>query len=573
MIEQRLSQVVTQAFAACQEAGEIPRTVVCPPIHLERPRQSAHGDLATNIALVIAKAAKRSPRAIAEALVARMPSDPHLQGVSVAGPGFINFDLIPTWFVEQLTEIIAADQRYGCTNIHQGERCQVEFVSANPTGPLHVGHGRNAILGDVLGNLLAAVGYQVTKEYYVNDTGVQIETLGRSVLCRLRELQGEKAAFPAECYQGSYIIDIAQQLQGDGTAVAWQTLDERAQSLACGRYAADRILRGITDDLAACGVVHDRYFLESALHVEGAIPVVIEQLRHAGHLYEQDDALWFRSTAFGDDKDRVIRKSDGSLTYFAADIAYHARKYVEGFSRVVDVLGADHAGYVPRMKAVVAALGHDAGSLDYVLTQLVNLTRGGEVVSMSTRRGEYETLARLIAEVGRDVTRYFYLMRSHTAQLDFDLALATAQTLENPVYYVQYAHARICSIFAKAEATGAGWRQRDPLEASQLDLEEERALARLVGEYPGLIRAIAEELAPHRLTVYLLEVARTFQSYYTRGKQDPRYRVLGQALPKMQAKLSLLHCLRIVIRNGLGLLGISAPERMNRIEGDAAHHD
>ncbi len=568
MIEAHLQQLVQTAVAACQRAGLFPAELTCPPIDIEAPRQAEHGDLSTNIAMVLAKAVRKSPRDVAQSVVAHFPADPHVVAVRIAGPGFINFDITPQWYIEQLAEIHASASRYGRSTQHAGEQCQVEFVSANPTGPLHVGHGRNAILGDVLGNLMAAVGYEVTKEYYVNDAGVQIRTLGRSVLLRLHELQGESVEFPADCYQGEYIIDIARRIvdQGDWPALQSQSEDEQCQW--CGEFAGRLILEEIKEDLARCGVRHDHYFFESTLHHAGAITAALDTLQKAGHLFEEDGALWFRSTAFGDDKDRVIRKSDGQLTYFAADIAYHAAKFGRGFQRVINVWGADHAGYVPRMKAMVAALGYDPNGLNCVLTQLVNLVQDGVVVSMSTRRGEYETLADLVNEVGSDVARYFYLMRSHHAQLDFDLKLATAKTLDNPVYYIQYAYARICSIFAKAAAAGIALDPATVPNAELLSLPEEVQLAKVAGEYPALVALAARELEPHRLTFFLLEVARKFQSYYTRGNSDPRYRVLGQPTPLVQAKLYLLSALQIVIRNGLTLLGISAPERMDRDEDE-----
>lgn len=566
MIEQYLQQLVRDAVSACQREGIFPADVACPPIEIDAPRQAEHGDLATNVALVLAKAVKKSPREVAQALVAHLPSHLRVAAVRIAGPGFINFDIHPSWYIEGLTAIAAAGARYGTADTYAGKSCQVEFVSANPTGPLHVGHGRNAILGDVLGNLLRAAGYAVTKEYYVNDAGVQIHTLGRSVLLRLRELQGEQVEFPAECYQGDYIIDIARAVLDEGHWSTMQGQSEDQQCTWCGEFAGARILAEIKQDLADCGVVQDHYFFESTLHADGAIAKGIERLRAGGHLYDKDGALWFRSTALGDDKDRVIRKSDGQLTYFAADVAYHAAKFDRGFARLVNIWGADHAGYVARMKAMVAALGHDPNALDCVLTQLVNLVKDGEVISMSTRRGEYETLADLVNDVGCDVVRYFYLMRSHHAQLDFDLKLATARTLENPVYYIQYAHARICSIFERAKTEGVRFDPAQPPTASTLALPEEIQLAKAAGEYPALVALAAHELEPHRLTFFLLELARKFQSYYTRGNSDARYRVLGQAAPVVQAKLYLLLCLQIVIRNGLTLLGISVPERMDRDE-------
>lgn len=566
MLELHIRQVWVQAVAACQCEAGWPADLVVPAFELETPKQAAHGDFATNLAMILARTLRQPPRQVAETLIKHLPADPAIARVEVAGPGFINCTLAPDWLFAQLSKVLQAGPRFGTSPTHVGERCLVEFVSANPTGPLHVGHGRGAIYGDVLGNVLRAVGYDVVKEYYLNDTGVQIRTLGRSVCLRLRELQGEAIEFPSDCYQGSYITELARQLMAAGEWPALSAMAEEDRIAWCGRYAGTEILRGIQDDLAACGVVLDSYFSETTLHQTGAVEQALQTLRTAGHVFEHEGALWFRSTAFGDDKDRVVRKSDGQYTYFAADIAYHAEKCVRGFARLIDVWGADHAGHVTRMRAAVQALGFDPQRLDCVLLQLVNLLRDGALVSMSTRSGEFETLRDLVEVVGRDVARYFYLMRSHQAQLDFDLKLATARTLDNPVYYLQYAHARICSVFAKAAESGLAWDPGQPPTSAGLALPEEIQLARMVAEYPRLVRLAAAELEPHRIPFYLLELARKFQSYYSCGKKDPRYRVLGQPPPVAAAKLYLLKAIQTVLHNGLSLLGLSAPERMDRSE-------
>lgn len=562
MIEAHVQSRLQQAVRAAQQAGTLPATLVCPPIALEQPKLAAHGDFATNLALQLAKPARLAPRLIAQAIVAQLPADPLIIEVSIAGAGFINFRIAPTWYLQQLADILHAGRRFGQVDVGQGKKCLVEFVSANPTGPLHVGHGRGAIYGDILGNLLQAAGYVVTKEYYVNDSGVQIETLGRSVWLRLRELRGEAIEFPAECYQGEYIVEIARSVL-ERQMAHLDGRPEAEQFAWCGQFAGAMILEEITHDLANCGVVLDHYYRESQLHSSNAVTQAIEHLRAQGHLYEQDGALWFRTTALGDDKDRVVRKSDGQLTYFTADIAYHRDKLQRGYERLVDIFGADHGGYVARMKAAMVGLGYAPEALDCVLMQLVNLVRDGQKVSMSTRRAEYETLADLTKEVGRDVVRYFYLMRSHQAQLDFDLHLATANTMENPVYYIQYAHARICSLFAKLADAGECWDPQAPIAVASLHLPEEAQLARLIGEYPQIIALAARELEPHRVAFYLLEVARKFQAYYSMGKRDARYRVLDQDPVARQAKLSLLKAIQIVLQNALNLLGLSIPERMD----------
>ncbi|MBI4238496.1 MAG: arginine--tRNA ligase [Deltaproteobacteria bacterium] len=566
MLEAHIRQLFIESVAACQRSAGWPTDLSVPAFELETPKQAAHGDFATNLAMVLARTLRQPPRQVAETLIKHLPPDAAIAQAVVAGPGFINCTLAPDWLFAQLAHVVQAGPRFGTSPTHAGERCLVEFVSANPTGPLHVGHGRGAIYGDVLGNVLRAVGYDVIKEYYLNDTGVQIRTLGRSVWLRLRELQGEAIEFPSDAYQGSYITDLARQIIAAGE---WPTLSAMtdADRLAwCGQYAGAAILRGIQADLAACGVVLDHYFSETTLHQTGAVEKTLQTLRDAGHVFEHEGALWFRSTAFGDDKDRVVRKSDGQYTYFAADIAYHAEKCARGFARMVDVWGADHAGHVTRMHAAVQALGFDPQRLDCVLLQLVNLLRDGALVSMSTRSGEFETLRDLVDVVGCDVTRYFYLMRSHQAQLDFDLKLATARTLDNPVYYLQYAHARIASIFTKAAESGLTWDPTVVPTAAGLTLPEEVQLARTVAEYPRLVRLAAAELEPHRVPFYLLDLARQFQSYYSNGKKDPRYRVLGQPPAVGAAKLYLLKAIQTVLQNGLTLLGVSAPERMDRTE-------
>jgi arginyl-tRNA synthetase len=440
-------------------------------------------------------------------------------------------------------------------------------VSANPTGPLHIGHGRGAVYGDVLASVFQAAGYEVTREYYVNDAGGQIATLGRSVWLRFRELEGEEVAFPAECYQGRYIVDLAQDARTLHRREL-STMDEEKAIVFLGEFAGARILNDIRRDLAETGVVHDAYFFESRLHTDAAVESAINRLREQGTVFEEGGAQWFRSTAFGDDKDRVLRKGDGSLTYFAADVAYHKSKYERGFDRVIDVWGADHGGYVARMKAAVGALGFDPESFDAVLIQLVNLVRGGKVVSMSTRSATFETLEDVRREVGKDACRYFFLMRSHNAQLDFDLDLAREESPDNPVYYIQYAHARIASIFRKAAEAGQGAADAQSADLSHLDLPEEPKIARMLTLFPRVIAECAEELEPHKLAFYLLELARMFQSYYSKGRSDGRYRVLSEDRTRAAAKLYLLKNVQIVLHNALRILGISAPERMERVDGE-----
>ncbi len=567
MIKRHIEAMIRDAFG--RVLTESDRSIEGHPvIELAKPRIESHGDLSCNVAMMYAKQAEMKPRDLAEAIVAHFKDEQQLVAkAEIAGPGFINLTINPTAYWSVLAEIERQGEHFGESDTGGGRRVQVEFVSANPTGPLHIGHGRGAVYGDALASVLAAAGFQVTREYYVNDTGNQIQTLGRSVWLRLQELEGKSVAFPQECYQGDYIIDVARDLkERDGWQLA--EMDEAEAITFCGEVAGTRILAEIKEDLAATGVVHDTYFHEENLHTDTAVERTILWLRELGFIFELDGALWFRTTDFGDDKDRVLRKSDGLLTYFAADIAYHKNKYDRGFERIIDIWGADHGGYVARMKAAVQAMGHAPESFDAVLIQLVNLKRGGESVSMSTRAATYETLADVREQVGRDVCRYFFLMRSHNAQLDFDLELAKRQTPDNPVFYIQYAHARICSIFRKAAQRGLRAADVRAVDTAHLDMPEEAALARMLGTYPEVIAECAEALEPHKLAFYLLELARQFQSYYSRGRDDDRYRVVSGDVARSEAKLYLLKNVQRVLQNALRILGISAPEEMAREDGE-----
>ncbi|MBI4211054.1 MAG: arginine--tRNA ligase [Deltaproteobacteria bacterium] len=530
-----------------------------PDVQFSKPAQKIHGDVATNIALVLAKPLKMKPREVADRIVPALAAKADLFAkVEIAGPGFINMWIQPHVLLSVLEDISRENEKYGHSTLGQGKKVQVEFVSANPTGPLHIGHGRGAIYGDVLGNVLAAAGYDVSKEYYVNDVGVQMTTLGRSVYLRLQELQGQKIEFPETCYQGAYIRDIAREVLALDPKIASSS---EADAIAfCGKYAGDKILKEIQDDLAATGVIHDVTFFEHELHEHDAVKKVFQKLEKSGHTYEQDGALWFRSTVFGDDKDRVLRKNDGSLTYFAADIAYHEHKYARGFDRIIDIWGADHGGYVARIKAVVQALGYEADSFDAVLIQLVNLIRDGELISMSTRSAQYETLADVRNEVGKDACRYFFLMRSHHAQLDFDLNLAKSESTENPVYYIQYAYARIQSVFRKALEKGL--KPPKTCDLTLLNLPEEIDLAVFLSEYRQVVHDAAAGLEPHRIAFYALELALAFQGYYSQAKHDDRYRFLTDDAKATEAKLYLLKNIAIVLHNALTLMGLSAPEEM-----------
>ncbi len=553
----QLVKIIEKALNDCKKEGRL-KVVSIPDILLEQPKRPEHGDLSTNIALALAGAEGKSPRQVAGEIKnkIKVPND-ILTEVSIAGPGFINFRINQSCFIKVLDDVYKAGKKFGRSKLGKGKKVQVEFVSANPTGPLHVGHGRGAVYGDALASVLEANGYKVSREYYLNDAGNQINTLGKSVCWRIAGLEGEKAEPKEEYYQGEYIIDIAKEIIN---LKQYRKMKEKGGDefiKFCGEYAGKKIFDEIISDLARCGIKHDVYFKETTLYKKKEVEKTLEFLKKRGKAFESEGALWFKSTEYGDDKDRVLKKSDGSYTYFAADIAYHKDKYDRGFDRVIDVWGADHGGYVARMKAGVEAIGHDPKSFDAVLIQLVNLVRAGELVSMSTRRAEYETFGTLIDEVGKDVCRYFFLSRSHNAQLDFDLELAKSQTAENPVYYIQYAHARISSVFEKA-----GKLKLSGADLNLLKLPEEISLARKLAEYPETVEAAANELEPHKIAFYLSELAKLFQSYYTKGKRGADYRFLHDNKELQRSKCYLLKNIQTVIKNGLDLLGVTAPDRM-----------
>ncbi len=567
-----VADLVRDALADAVRAGDVALAEVPEP-RIERPRDPAHGDWATNIALASAKSAGMNPRQLADLLAARVADHPDVAAVEVAGPGFINLRLSASALQRVLTEVRAAGGTFGSLDIGAGERVQVEFVSANPVGPMHVGHGRWAALGDSMARILSHAGYSVQREFYINDQGVQMDVFAKSVAARYLELAGvEGVEFPEEGYRGAYIIEIAREIladEGDGWASAEPA--EREHHFKEKAYA--QVLEHLKNVLSGMGVEFDVWFSERTLHASGpdggATPIerAFERLEDAGHLYEHEGALWFRSTTFGDDKDRVLRKADGSYTYFAADIAYHADKYDRGFDRVIDIWGADHHGYVKRMEAAVAALGHE-GKITLVIGQLVNLFRGGEVVRMSKRTGEMVTFEDLLDEVGADAARYFFLRRSTDQPLDFDIALAKEQSSENPVYYVQYAHARICAILRKAAGADTADTDVDIAATARdlvrteaplylLDSDPELTLMRKLAEWPEVVEISARQLAPHKLTRYAEDLAQTFHQFYT------QCRVVDPDAPDLTAaRLYAVDATRIALATVLGLIGVSAPERM-----------
>ncbi len=526
-------------------------------ITLEPPKDKRFGDLATNMAFLLSKKAGKSPRDVAQDIQARLQGrDPRLAKVETAGPGFLNFTLAPAFWQEGVMEILTQGDGYGAVDVGQGRKVQVEFVSANPTGPLHIGHGRGAALGDSLARILRFMGHDVITEYYLNDAGRQMRLLGASVRARYRELCGVGGEFPEDGYKGEYIRDLAQKLLTQrGRALLDLTETEAGDQ--CREFAVGEILGGIKTDLQAFRVDHEIWFSEAALIAGGAVEQTLDRLKSDGLAYEQDGALWFASSRFGDDKDRVLRKSDGSLTYLASDIAYHADKFSRGFDLVVDIWGADHHGYVARMKAAAQALDRDPESLQVILVQLVNLLRGGEQIAMSTRAGEFETLADVCAEVGPDAARFIFLSRKSDSHLDFDLELVKRQSMDNPVYYVQYAHARIHSLRAKAEAEGFDLGGPDAMVLSELGTEGDLEMLKALDQFPDILVSAALNLSPHHVGHYLLDLAGKLHRYYT------THPVLAAGSPELtRARLSLCAAVAQVLRNGLDLLGVSAPEKM-----------
>ncbi len=524
---------------------------------IEPPKDKKFGDMACNVAMLAAPKLSMKPRDLALELQAELlAADPGLSAVDVAGPGFLNVTFAPAFWQSTVTEILQAPQSYGRFNLGQGRKVQVEFVSANPTGPLHIGHGRGAAVGDALARQLRAMGYDVSTEYYINDAGRQMRLLGLSIWVRCQETLGIAIDYPEDWYKGEYITDLAKEviaLHGEAlTAMA----PEKATDL-CYEYGMRSILEGIKQDLADFRVEHQVWFSEKSLVASGAVQKTLDSLKSRELAFEKDGALWMGTAQFGDDKDRVLRKSSGELTYFASDIAYHADKYARGFETVVDIWGADHHGYVPRMKAAVTALGRDPEDLKVILVQLVNLLRGGEQIAMSTRAGQFETLHDVCAEVGVDAARFMFLSRKSDSHLDFDLDLVKQQTMDNPVYYVQYAVARVCSLFAKAQERGIAVPQASPHLLAALDTPEDLDLLRFLEQYPDTLASAAHSMSPHVVSFYLRELAGLLHRYYS------KHQVLAATdATVMQGRMLLLAAVAEVVKNGLDLLGVSAPEKM-----------
>jgi arginyl-tRNA synthetase len=554
-MKQKIIHLISAAARKAHEAGILPSTEL-PSVTVEEPKMGAHGDFATNFAMLAAKSQKMAPRRIAEALVDHLEdSENLLTQVEIAGPGFINFFVKPEAWAPWVNRVLAQGDTFGASQAGRGRKVQVEFVSANPTGPLHVGHGRGAAVGDSVAAILSFCGFDVQREYYINDSGRQIQTLGRSVLLRAREALGQAVDFPEDCYQGDYIRDLAREVI-EAQGADFINGDEDQVLDFCARYAAAANIAAIRGVLMDFGIEYHQWFSEQSLYDSGRVDQALEEMKARQMVYFQDGAWWFKSSAFGDEKDRVVVRQNGQTTYFASDIAYHQDKFKRGFDKVIDVWGADHHGYIPRMTAAVEAGGQSRDQFQVILVQLVNLLRGGQPVAMGKRSGEFVTLKDVIDEVGRDAARFIFLTRDYASPLDFDLEVARQKNNDNPVYYVQYVHARIASIMRKAAEQGIGpaaWRIS---AATQLIEAEEVQLIKAMARYGEVLWAAAETLAPHRLTFYLMELAALFHTYYN------KHRVLDGDTHLTHARLCLIRAVQTVIRNGLTLLGVSAPESM-----------
>jgi len=581
-----LASLLQQAISSLQTQGELPEELVL-DIQIEHTRDPSHGDYASNIAMMLAKPAKKNPRQIAQSIIEHLPSDKDVLEVNIAGPGFINFFINPLSQHAVISDILEQGARFGTSNIANGKKVQVEFVSANPTGPLHVGHGRGAAYGATVSNLLTAIGYNVHREYYVNDAGRQMDILATSVWLRYLEACGEKITFPSNGYKGTYVSEIATTIKDTcGNVFSAQTNDvfdnitadepnggdkekhidaliSRAKKLlGDNNYsiifdtALKSILGDIRLDLEGFGVHYDDWFSERALMDNGAIDRAIEKLKASGHMYQKEGAWWFKSTEFGDEKDRVVIRDNGLTTYFASDIAYHLHTLERGYD-IIDIWGSDHHGYVPRVKAALQAMGADPERMKVLLVQFAVLYKGGEKMQMSTRSGQFVTLRELRDEIGSDAARYFYVMRKAEQHMDFDLDLATSQSNENPLFYVQYAHARVCSVMRLLAEKGLTYSSTNGLNnLDKLTETHETNLIDTLNRYPEKLTQAAQQYEPHQLNHYLRELSTQFHSYYNSHK------FIIDDVELMQARLVLINATKQVLSNGLQLLGVNAPESM-----------
>ncbi len=552
MLKQGLIELLAQAASQAQQAGKLP-SVALPEVIVERPQNPEYGDYASSFPLKLARATGLSPLTIANDMVALMVPTPEIDSIAVAPPGFINFTLKSDWLNSQVESILKAGDAYGNIDLGQGSRVQIEFVSVNPTGPLHIGHGRGAILGSTLANVLTAADYRVEREYYINDAGSQIDVFYRSLYARYQQSLGVDAEIPADGYLGSYMIDLAKEIiaeEGD----RFLTLPGQEAVSQLGQLGLEKIIKQIKGDLELVGVSFEVWFSERSLYNNGQYQKAVSLLRQGGYIGEKEGATWFVSTALGEDKDNVVVRSDGSPTYFAADIAYHYNKFLERkFDKVINIWGADHQGHISRMKAVVGALGINPERLKVIIAQMVTLCRGKELVRISKRSGDIITLREVVEEVGADACRFFFLSRSADSQMDFDLELAKRESADNPVYYVQYAHARIASILRLAQQRGIDYGDGD---VSLLVTETELTLIRKMLLLPEIIETVAYTLEPHHLTYYAQDLATVFHSFYK------QCRVISQNEALTKARLKLVAAAKLVLANTLHLMGMTAPEKM-----------
>jgi arginyl-tRNA synthetase len=587
-LKDQLKKIIDSTLASLISQQRLPEAISSIEVKLERTKDRSHGDFASNIAMVLAKPSKMNPRQLASLIVDALPTHEMLDKVEIAGPGFINFTLSTSARQQVVAEVLKTAGQFGLSDYGKGHKIQVEFVSANPTGPLHVGHGRGAAYGSVVSSLLKAVGFDVHREYYVNDAGRQMDILATSVWLRYLEKCGEQFTFPSNGYRGEYVFDIAETLknqhgeallhpaavvfdgvptdepQGGDKELHIDGLTNQAKKLLGAEIyrqlfdlGLNAILNDIRNDLAEFGAEYDEWFSERSLVESGVVEQAIEQLKAANMLYQKDGAWWFKSTEFGDEKDRVVVRDNGQATYFASDVAYHLNKFQRGFEQIIDIWGADHHGYIPRVKAAMSALNQDVSKLNVLLVQFAVLYRGKEKVGMSTRSGEFVTLRELRDEVGKDAARFFYVLRGADQHMDFDLELAKSQSNDNPVYYVQYAHARVCSVFRQLAERQLNWDEQTGLQnLSVLTEDHEQALFTMLSRYPEVVELSAITYTPHLLAHFLMDLARDFHTYYN------AHQFMTDDNKVTQARLTLITAVRQVIANGLGLMGVSAPQSM-----------
>ena len=555
----KLHALLKAAIKDCFDQGLLIKTTL-PDYIIEIPNNPDHGHFATNIPMLLASSQKRPPREIASVIVEVLKAgNTFIEEMDVAGPGFINFRIQPAEWYSALSRVVTLKKGYGRSKMGAGQKVLVEFVSANPTGPLHIGHGRGAALGDTLCRILAFCGFDVVREFYINDAGQQIRLLGESVFSRLKQMSEPDYPFPENGYHGDYIPELARSIS---ETIDLLNISEEETIRTCAHKGKEMMIKEIKDDLARFRVEFDAWYSEKDLYDSGVLQETLEMIKKNGRLYENEGALWIKTSDFGDDKDRVIRKSDSRFTYFASDIAYHLEKHRRGFEKVINIWGADHHGYVPRIKAALLANGIPENWLSVILIQLVKLWKGGEESKMSKRSGTFVTLHELVEEVGVDAARFVFLTKNHDSTLDFDIDLVKKQDSDNPVYYVQYAHARICSIFRKAQAIGLSSTDGSDQHLERLVLDEEMSLIRIMAGFSSLLEEICKVLEPHRLTYYLTSLAASFHKYFNLGMKNPAHRIINDDDELSRARLFLVEAVRCVLANGLELLGISAPKRM-----------